>query len=108
MAITVGLLRPRLQVATRTAEEELIKLRTKFLRPWHVILHNDNIHWAHDVAKWLVEAVPGLSSQDAWQITEQAHTTGQALVITCPREEAELYQDRLVSFQLTVTIEPAE
>jgi len=99
---------PMFQVATRTAEEELIRLRTQFLRPWHVILHNDSVHWAHDVANWLVASVPGLSSQDAWQITEQAHNTGHAVVITCPKEEAELYQERLQSYELTVTIEPAE
>ena len=98
----------RLQVATRPAEEDLIRLRTQFLRPWHVILHNDDVHWAHDVARWLVASVPGLSGQDAWQITEQAHKTGQAVIITCPKEEAELYHERLQSYGLTVSIEPAE
>jgi ATP-dependent Clp protease adaptor protein ClpS len=99
---------PHFQVATRTVEEELIRQRTQFLRPWHVILFNDNVHLANDVASWLVASVPGLSSQDAWQITLQAHNTGQAVIITCPREEAELYQERLQSYGLTVSIEPAE
>ncbi len=96
------------QVATRTAEEELIRLRTQFARPWHVILHNDDVHFANDVASWLVASVPGLSSQDAWLITLQAHNTGQAVVTTCPRDEAELYQERLQNYGLTVTIEQAE
>ena len=105
---TVQLASPaRLQVVAPPAEEELIRLRTQLLRPWQVILHNDSIHWAHDVARWLVASVPGLSSEDAWQITLEAHNTGRAVVITCPREAAELYHERLQSYGLTVTIEQA-
>jgi ATP-dependent Clp protease adaptor protein ClpS len=106
--ITVHLCSSRLQVATKTAEEKLIRLRSQLLRPWHVILHNDDVHLADDVASWLVASVPGLSSQDAWLITLQAHNTGQAVIITCPKEEAELYQERLQSYGLTITIEKAE
>jgi ATP-dependent Clp protease adapter protein ClpS len=108
MAIAVHPCPPHSQVATRPAEEKLIRLRTQFNRLWHCILHNDNVHWAHDVASWLVASVPGLSSQDAWQITEQAHNTGQAVIITRPREEVELYQERLQGYGLTISIEPAE
>ena len=36
-----------------------------------------------------------------------AHTNGQATVITCAKEEAELYRERLQSFGLTATIEQA-
>lgn len=100
MTIAVRLCPLRLQVATDPAQEELIRLRAQLLRPWHVILHNDDIHFADDVARWLVASVPGLSSQDAWQITLQAHNTGQAVITTCPREEAELYQERLSKLRI--------
>jgi ATP-dependent Clp protease adapter protein ClpS len=35
----------------------------------------------------------------------EAHNTGQAVVITCPLEQAELYRDRIRSYGLGVTIE---
>jgi ATP-dependent Clp protease adaptor protein ClpS len=37
----------------------------------------------------------------------QAHNHGQATVISCPLELAELYRERLESFGLTATIERA-
>ena len=35
-----------------------------------------------------------------------AHLTGSAIVIVCPKEAAEYYQERLLSYGLTATIEP--
>ena len=35
-----------------------------------------------------------------------AHYHGEAAVISCPKEAAEHYRDRLESFGLTATIEP--
>ncbi len=35
----------------------------------------------------------------------EAHNTGRAVVIVCPLEQAELYRDRIRSFNLGVTIE---
>jgi ATP-dependent Clp protease adaptor protein ClpS len=99
---------PISQLATQIEEEQLLVLRARLGRHWQVILHNDDIHLANDVARWLVESIPGLSTQDAWDITILAHNTGKAIVISCPKEEAELYQERLLNHSLTVTIEPLE
>ena len=35
-----------------------------------------------------------------------AHVHGKAVVIVCPKEVAEYYQERLLSYNLTATIEP--
>jgi ATP-dependent Clp protease adaptor protein ClpS len=35
-----------------------------------------------------------------------AHLTGSAIVAICPKEIAEFYQERLLSYGLTATIEP--
>jgi ATP-dependent Clp protease adaptor protein ClpS len=51
--------------------------------------------------------VPSLSTEEAVNIMFEAHHTGSAVVITCPLEQAELYRDRLKSFELGVTIERA-
>jgi ATP-dependent Clp protease adapter protein ClpS len=37
----------------------------------------------------------------------EAHTSGQAVVVVCPLEQAEFYRDRIKTFGLGVTIEKA-
>jgi ATP-dependent Clp protease adaptor protein ClpS len=91
---------------SQTEAEELVRPGVQLLPPWDLILHNDQVHWAHDVVAALVQTISGLVPQRAWDITWEAHSTGQALVISCPRELAELYQERLQGFGLTITIEP--
>lgn len=59
------------------------------------------------VVRSLRRTVPSLTIEDAVHIMFDAHTHGQATVITCSKEEAELYRERLQSFGLTATIEPA-
>jgi ATP-dependent Clp protease adaptor protein ClpS len=43
----------------------------------------------------------------AAEIMLTAHNHGQATVVECPKEAAEHYRERLESFSLTATIEPA-
>ena len=35
-----------------------------------------------------------------------AHLTGSAVLVTCPKETAEHYQEQLLSYDLTATLEP--
>jgi ATP-dependent Clp protease adapter protein ClpS len=51
--------------------------------------------------------VPSLTVERAAEIMLEAHNHGQAKVITCPKEQAELYRERLEGCGLTATIEPA-
>ncbi|MCC7364579.1 MAG: ATP-dependent Clp protease adaptor ClpS [Dehalococcoidia bacterium] len=55
----------------------------------------------------LVSTVPSLTIDEAIEIMFTAHHHGEATVITCPKEAAEHYRERLESHQLTATIEPA-
>ena len=73
---------------------------------YRVILHNDMIHFVHEVIEALVKSVP-LTTQEAEQITLTAHKEGRAVVIECNKEAAEYYQERLGTYGLMVTIEPA-
>jgi ATP-dependent Clp protease adaptor protein ClpS len=80
-------------------------VRQRILPPYKVILHNDD-HNAQDyVVQSLRKSVPGMSLARAAAIMWEAHTSGKAVVIACPLELAELYQQRLISFGLTATIE---
>jgi ATP-dependent Clp protease adaptor protein ClpS len=102
----ISLASPRKFLVSQIEIEEQVRPDVQLLPPWDLILHNDQIHWAHYVVDALVQSIPGLAPQKAWDITWEAHVTGQALVISCPRELAEFYQERLQEFGLIITIEP--
>jgi ATP-dependent Clp protease adaptor protein ClpS len=91
-----------------TLDPELLEqLRTKVLRPYHVIIHDDPIHTYDDVAMAVHLTVPGKSYEDGWAIATLVDTTGQGIATTCPKEPAEYYRDRFErAYGLTSTIEP--
>jgi ATP-dependent Clp protease adaptor protein ClpS len=86
--------------------EELQRLRARLLPPYRVILFNDDYNEMDYVVFALLHAVSSLTQQEAEQIMLTAHLTGNAIVIVCPKETAEYYQERLLSYGLTATIEP--
>lgn len=79
----------------------------KLVPPWRVVLHNDDVNAMDHVVRALLVSVPALTPEAAIEIMFMAHHHGEATVITCPKETAEHYRDRLESFSLTATIEPA-
>jgi ATP-dependent Clp protease adaptor protein ClpS len=60
------------------------------------------------VVKSITKAVPSITIEHAFEIMVEAHNHGQAVVITCPKEAAEYYRERLEGFGLTATIELAD
>lgn len=86
--------------------EELQRLRARLLPPYRVILFNDDYNEMNYVVFALLHAVSSLTEQEAEQIMLTAHLMGNAIVIVCPKETAEYYQERLLSYGLTATIEP--
>ena len=76
-----------------------------FLPPYAVILHNDDHNEMLYVVRSLLLCVPEIEWQQAVEIMAEAHVNGQARVITCPLERAELYRNRLEGRGLTATIE---
>jgi ATP-dependent Clp protease adaptor protein ClpS len=79
---------------------------TRLLPPWRVILHNDDHNSMDHVVASLLKCVPSLDLERAVEIMLTAHNHGEAEVIACPKETAELYRERLESCGLTATIEP--
>ncbi|HLI09718.1 MAG TPA: ATP-dependent Clp protease adaptor ClpS [Ktedonobacteraceae bacterium] len=86
--------------------EELQRLRSRLLPPYRVILFNDEYNEMNYVVFALLHAVSSLTQQEAERIMLTAHLKGNAIVIVCPKETAEYYQERLLSYGLTATIEP--
>ncbi len=80
---------------------------TRVLPPFRVVLHDDDHNTMDHVVRALTRSVPSLTPERAEEIMLEAHLHGQASVITCPKEAAEHYRERLESFGLTATIEPA-
>jgi ATP-dependent Clp protease adaptor protein ClpS len=79
----------------------------RHLPPYCVMLHNDDHNDMLHVVHSIVICVPEVETEQAVAIMMEAHHNGQAHVITCPLERAELYRDRLESRGLTATIEKA-
>jgi ATP-dependent Clp protease adapter protein ClpS len=54
----------------------------------------------------LKKIIPGMSLKKATKIMWEAHCAGKALVKSCHKELAELYEELLRAKGLTVSIEP--
>jgi ATP-dependent Clp protease adaptor protein ClpS len=90
----------------QTRPDQITRRRTQLLPPYKVILFNDDYNEMGDVVFALLHSVNNLSPQEAEYIMITAHETGSAIVIVCPKEAAEYYQERLVRYGLMVAIEP--
>lgn len=95
------------RTTTLPEQEQRTRPGSGALKPYKVILHNDDVNTMDHVVRSLLRSVPGLSTRKAIDIMLEAHNTGQAVVIVCPLELAELVRNRLESCGLTATIEPA-
>ena len=95
------------ETTTRPDVDTDVERRQFLLPPYAVILHNDPVHAMVEVVQALRRSVPGISAMKAARIMLEAHNSGQAVVIVCPLEQAEYYQQRLQTYGLTVTIRRA-
>lgn len=86
--------------------EELTRIRAKLLPPYKVILFNDDHNGMDYVVAVLLRLINHLTPPEAIEIMLTAHLTGSAVVVVCPKENAEYYQERLLGYGLTATIEP--
>ncbi len=86
--------------------DQLLRLRAKIFPPYKVILFDDDYNEMDYVVAALLHTVSDLSQQEAERIMLTAHLTGSAIVVVCPKEIAEYYQERLLNYGLTATIEP--
>ncbi len=67
-----------------------------------VIVLNDDENTFQHVADCLLKYIPGMTSDMAWELTNQVHFDGQAIVWTGPKEQAELYHQQLRREGLTM------
>jgi len=93
---------------TKKAQEKQTGKEARTDPPWNVILHNDWNNSMLRVVVILVKVIPGMTIKKAAKIMYEAHSNGQAVVKSCHKELAELYEDRLLGSGLTASIESAD
>jgi ATP-dependent Clp protease adaptor protein ClpS len=81
---------------TATAEPEA-DTSVRLLPPYNLILENDDYHSFEFVVMVLCKAL-GYSLERAFQFTNEAHHSGQAIVWTGSKEVAELKLEQLQTF----------
>lgn len=74
---------------------------------YKVIVLNDDFNTFQHVAACLMKYIPNMTSDRAWELTNQVHYEGQAVVWVGPQEQAELYHEQLLRAGLTMApLEP--
>lgn len=71
-------------------------------RAWRVIVLNDDHNTFHGVATALAAVVPGVSFDGGMRLANRIHNSGQAVVWSGLREQAELYWEQLREHGLTM------
>jgi ATP-dependent Clp protease adaptor protein ClpS len=71
-------------------------------RPWHVIVLNDDHNTFQGVAFALSSVIPGVDYERGMALANRIHNTGQAIVWSGLKEQAELYWEQLKELGLTM------
>ncbi len=69
---------------------------------YKVIVLNDDFNTFQHVSECLMKYIPGMTSDRAWELTNQIHFEGLAIVWVGPQEQAELYHMQLGRAGLTM------
>ena len=88
--------------APTQAPEKSSQVTQKPYPNYKVIVLNDDFNTFGHVAECLVKYIPGMTSDRAWDLTNQVHYEGQAIVWVGPQEAAELYHQQLRRAGLTM------
>jgi ATP-dependent Clp protease adaptor protein ClpS len=92
----------RMATAPTVAPERASQVTAKPYPNYKVIVLNDDFNTFQHVADCLMKYIPGMTSDRAWDLTNQVHFEGQATVWVGPQEQAELYHQQLSRAGLTM------
>ena len=67
-----------------------------------VIVLDDDFNTFEHVRTCLMTYIPGMNEEHAWNLTNQVHFEGSAIVWVGPQEQAELYHQQLRHAGLTM------
>lgn len=74
----------------------------KTVKSWKVIVLNDDFNTFQHVSDCLLKYIPQMTPDRAWNLTNQVHFEGRAIVWTGSLEQAELYHEQLSREGLTM------
>lgn len=69
---------------------------------YKVVVLDDDFNTFQHVHDCLIKYIPGMTTDQAWKLTNQVHYEGQAIVWVGPQEQAELYHQQLSREGLTM------
>jgi ATP-dependent Clp protease adaptor protein ClpS len=84
------------------APEKSTQVTRKTYPNYKVIVLNDDFNTFQHVHDCLMKYIPGMTTDQAWELTNQVHYEGQAIVWVGPQEQAELYHQQLSRAGLTM------
>lgn len=102
MLMTASFAPTAMAAAPTVAPEKTSQTVRKTYPNYKVIVLNDDFNTFQHVAECLVKYIPGMSGDRAWDLTNQIHHEGQAIVWVGPQEQAELYHQQLRREGLTM------
>ncbi len=88
--------------ASIQAPEKSRQVTRKPYPNYKVIVLDDEFNTFQHVHDCLVKYIPAMTSDLAWELTNQVHFEGQAIVWAGPQEQAELYHQQLSRAGLTM------
>lgn len=86
-------------IVTPTKSEQTVR---KPYPNYKVIVLDDDFNTFDHVASCLMRYIPKMTEELAWNLTNQVHFQGQAMVWAGPLEQAELYHQQLRREGLTM------
>lgn len=89
-------------MSTQVLPEQVNQTLRKHYPNYKVIVLNDDVNTFEHVARCLVTYIPCMTPERAWELTNQVHYEGQAIVWVGPQEPAELYHEQLKRAGLTM------
>ena len=102
MSEQLSLIPKVMATAPTYAPEKSSQVTQKPYPNYKVIVLNDDFNTFQHVAETLMKYIPGMTGDRAWNLTNQVHYEGQAIVWIGPQEQAELYHQQLSRAGLTM------
>lgn len=102
MSINVATDIKAIAAAPTAAPQQSSQVIRKPYPNYKVIVLNDDFNTFQHVANCLLKYIPGMTEERAWELTNQVHFQGQAIVWVGPLEQAEFYHEQLRREGLTM------
>jgi ATP-dependent Clp protease adaptor protein ClpS len=102
MTFRVSATMPIMTSAPTITPERSTVVKSKLYPNYKVIVLDDDFNTFQHVHDCLMKYIPQMTSDRAWELTNQVHFEGLAIVWVGPQEQAELYHEQLSRAGLTM------